>query len=247
MRTFHSGSVFILVLTAFVAASCWQYQAVDMVSKSEEVAGDDTLFHHLIAPYKEQLEIEMNKEIGQLSADLVKGKPESSLGNLIGDILLSSSAGIFSKPADFAVYNYGGLRKDYMAAGGLTKGEIFELLPFDNTTVLLTLDGLTTARLLDKIAMEGGWPVAGISMTIIQGTAQNVLINNMPFDSSQYYSVVMNDYMANGGDGMDFFGGIPIEDSGITVRDLVMSYIEAQTKNNVHISSYTDQRIVVGK
>ena len=39
------------------------------------------------------------------------------------------------------------------------------------------------------------------------------------------YSVVMNDYMANGGDGMDFMTGQPVETAGVTVRDLVIAHV----------------------
>jgi 2',3'-cyclic-nucleotide 2'-phosphodiesterase (5'-nucleotidase family) len=235
------------MLMAFLSSSCWQYQAVEIVSQSEQVAGTDTLFNHLITPYKAQMEVEMSKEIGQLSNDLQKAKPEGSLGNFICNILLETSSNHFSGAADFSVYNYGGLRKDYLAAGTITKGEIFELLPFDNTAVLLTLDGNSTSRLLDKIAMEGGWPVAGITMTIENGQAHNVLVRGLPFDNSRSYSVVMNDYMANGGDGMDFLRSVPAENSGVTVRDLVLAYLEEQTRNQIIISVQKDNRIVVGE
>jgi 2',3'-cyclic-nucleotide 2'-phosphodiesterase (5'-nucleotidase family) len=232
---------------AFVSSSCWQYQAVEIVSQSEQVTGTDTLFNHLIIPYKSQMELEMSKEIGQLSNDLQKAKPEGSLGNFICNILLETSSNHFSGAADFSVFNYGGLRKDYLAAGILTKGEIFELLPFDNTAVLLTLDANSTSRLLNKIATEGGWPVAGLTMTIVDGLAQNVLVRGVPIDSNRSYRVVMNDYMANGGDGMDFLRSVPAENSGVTVRDLVLDYIEEQTRNQVIISVQKDNRIVVGE
>lgn len=234
------------MLTAFGISSCWQYQAVETISIKMPVVGQDTVLNYLIAPFRDQMELEMSAEIGQLSIDLVKAKPEGSLGNFMGNILLESSGKIFSGPADFAVYNYGGLRKDYLSAGIITKGEIFELLPFDNTAVLLTLDGNTTAQLLDKIATEGGWPVAGITLTIRNKQARDVLINGLPFDISKSYRVVMNDYMANGGDGMDFLRNIPVENSGLTVRDLVLSYIEEQTQKQMMISVQTDNRIIVG-
>ncbi|MFZ1411754.1 MAG: 5'-nucleotidase C-terminal domain-containing protein, partial [Micropruina sp.] len=58
--------------------------------------------------------------------------------------------------------------------------------------------------------------------------AENVLINNVPFDTNKNYTVIMNDYMANGGDKMDFSAGQKINILGITIRDLVINYISKE-------------------
>ena len=72
---------------------------------------------------------------------------------------------------------------------------------------MCTLDAYSTARLLEKIASAGGWPVARIEMVIDSaGATRRCPDSGVPLRRDATYSVVMNDYMANGGDGMDFYG-----------------------------------------
>ena len=42
---------------------------------------------------------------------------------------------------DFVVLNYGGLRIQSMAAGPITMSKVYELMPFDNTLVVVDLLG----------------------------------------------------------------------------------------------------------
>lgn len=53
----------------------------------------------------------------------------------------------------------------------------------------------------------------------------------------------MNDYMANGGDGMDFMTGQPVETAGVTVRDLVIAHVRKQTAAGQVIGSSLENRI----
>ena len=56
------------------------------------------------------------------------------VGNWIADVFRAGTG------ADFAIHNRGGIRKR-LVPGPLTRRDLFELLPFDNDLVTMTLTG----------------------------------------------------------------------------------------------------------
>ncbi|MFN8316800.1 MAG: 5'-nucleotidase [Chitinophagales bacterium] len=100
--------------------------------------------------------------------------------------------------------NLGGIRQPQLPAGNVTLGNIFELMPFDNMIVLLVLDGKTTKQFLDIMAASGGLPISGVRYTISNETATAISFNGVPFDENKTYTLAISDYLANGGDKLDF-------------------------------------------
>ncbi|MBC8047323.1 MAG: 5'-nucleotidase C-terminal domain-containing protein [Fimbriimonadaceae bacterium] len=235
-------SIFFFLILQF---SCSHYTQINYNAENLRInsAGEDSSIIKIIQPYKNELSGEMNEVIGYVEADMRKMKPESGLGNFVCDVLLKEGVETYNMPIDFAVYNYGGIRLDAIYAGVLTRGKIFELLPFENFGVIVTLDAESTARLIQKIVDEGGWPVAGISFFIESGKAYNIKINNMPFDTTATYRVIMNDYMANGGDKLDFLVDKENNFLGATIRDIVLNYIEKENAAGKNITTVLDGRI----
>ncbi len=99
-----------------------------------------------------------NQVIGTQSVDLRRDPSrlkESNLGNLVADAMRAKYPGV-----DAAITNSGGLRADILinpptaneAAGEITWGEVFAVLPFGNRTVIETLTG---AQL--KAGLENGY------------------------------------------------------------------------------------------
>ncbi|MEO1714912.1 MAG: 5'-nucleotidase, partial [Bacteroidota bacterium] len=103
--------------------------------------GADSVLNALITDYRGQLEAEMNTVIGTIAQSLTLQKPESSLGNWMADVLLEKATFYSKRPVDFALQNYGGIRISELPAGPLTRGKIYELMPFDNQLVILDLPG----------------------------------------------------------------------------------------------------------
>jgi len=200
----------------------------------------------LIAPYREQLELEMNVVIGSVSQELRKGKPSSNLGNWFSDLLEDSAKKIFNdSQVDFAVQNYGGIRLGSIPPGEITKGKIFELMPFDNTLVNVEMDKNTTQQFLNRIADYGGWPVSrSVSFNIQDSTAVDILINNKPLEDRNYY-VVMPDYVANGGDDCYFLKDSKKVDSGQYLRKVVIDHLLMLEANGIEADEDPTERIKI--
>jgi 5'-nucleotidase len=79
---------------------------------------------------------------------------ESNLGNLVADSFLFA-AGQAGTPADVAITNGGGIRNSsILAAGSLSEGDTFRILPFDNLIATVTV---TREKLKDLL--ENGYSI----------------------------------------------------------------------------------------
>lgn len=210
-------------------------------------SAEDEAIKNLIEPYKSVLDNEMNEVLVKSSAEAVKGQPESSLGNLIADITLHQCNQILQKKnlplADICMLNNGGLRTS-LPQGNITVGKIFELMPFENDMVVLTLSGSKTLGLMNYIAKSNGQPVSGLSMNIINEKPKQVMIGGQEFDSLKTYRIVTTDYLASGGDKMRFFSEpISYQPLNTKLRDAIMNYMRAENNKGNMLNPKTDGRI----
>ena len=120
-------------------------------------------------------------------------------------------------------------------------------MPFENELVILTASGEDVKKIYNFIASKGGAPVSGLQMHFKDSTVTNVIINNLPFDSTKTYHVLTSDYLANGGDSFNFFIGLPRQSVSLKVRDALIFYLEEQTKKNKQISTEIDGRMIHDK
>ncbi len=243
---------FLLLLSALLyLGSCTPYSEIVKSGyyKMDSLDVADKEVTALIAPFKEELDVEMNKVIGEAAIDMPKEQPESLLGNWVADAILTTVKREYEKPIDFAVPNYGGLRIPNLAKGAITRGNIFELMPFDNMLVVLHLDGETTLQFLNHIAQLGGWPISSQMRMMIdkEGKATDIKIGGEPFDKNKTYHVLLSDYIANGGDKCAFFKEKPRDDLGVLFRDAIMQYVEQQGAENKALTTKIEGRITHAK
>lgn len=241
-------ALFYLLLVSFVAlASCTKVLHINATPNSysmNESYTQDSAIQAMIAPYKKQLDAQMNRIIGTCAKDLVKEKPESTLGNWMSDALLIKANEYVDEPIDISLVNYGGVRIPSLPKGDITKGKIFELMPFDNVMVVVALDGVTLQVLFDHMAKKGGWPISkGVQYTIEDGKAKNVLIQNKKIEVGQTYRILLSDYIANGGDQCNFLKEQPREQLGVFIRDALISYVEDVTKSKQLLDADIDGRV----
>jgi len=144
---------------------------------------------------------------------------------------------------DVAFINYGGIRLTQLPAGNVTRGKIFEMMPFDNILVLQRLKGRELQQFLDLIAARGGWPVAGMSMQIKDKKAINVLVAGKPIDPDAVYGVLNSDFVANGGDNADILKVLPRETRGYLMRDAIIDYIQKLKSQGKNISARVENRV----
>jgi 2',3'-cyclic-nucleotide 2'-phosphodiesterase (5'-nucleotidase family) len=172
-------------------SACWQKKQISATYINAQslavknVTADSTnAVMPMLAPYKMQMDKTMNAIIGTIDADLKKEKPNGTLGFMVCDAMLAAAKTV-DKNTVIAISNYGGLRLPSVAAGQVTLGKIYELMPFENTLSLFPLSGNYIDTFCQKIAKSGGMPISGLSFTIKNKKASNIKVNGQALDATK--------------------------------------------------------------
>jgi len=129
---------------------------------------------------------------------------ESPLGDLVADAQRAAVPG-----ATAAFLNPGGVRAD-LPAGPIRWGQLFAVQPFGNALVAMTLTGEELKELLEQQWLGQDPPrilqVSGVSYAFSASApagakVRDVRIGDAPLDPRNSYRVVVNEFLASGGDG----------------------------------------------
>ncbi len=164
---------------------------------------------------------------------------ESALGSLVADAMRAEVK------ADVALQNSGGLRAD-LAEGDVTRGSIYEVMPFDNTLVTMRLTGAQLRQVLEDGLAFGRVPqVSGLRFVFDLGRPRGTRLvmlaqaDGQPVDATFKYRVVVNNFMAGGGDNYDTLArGLDITDTGINVRDALERHVLERAREGGGVLQY---------
>ena len=219
-----------------------EYRAISM----NDSISDEASANAMIAPYRDSLELTMNTILVQNKEELTRGIPESTLGNLISDLLLERAVTEMtdSQLPDFCLINIGGLRVD-LPQGDITISKVFELMPFENELDIIKLSPQKMQEMLDYLKAKGGQPISGMELKI-SSSGYPCSINDEPLDESRSYFVVTSDYLADGGDKMDFFKEPEARiKTGIKIRDAIMDHFRIVGLSGNELESKLDGRLII--
>ena len=216
----------------------------------DESFGISSDIENLIEPYKAELGDSMNTFLCFNDKALIKARPESALGNLVADLTLELGHEFYhpedGQKIDFCLLNTGGLRSS-LPEGEILTANVFELMPFENELVVVTLSAGAIQDLLNYLKERGGDPIAGMRVAFI-GEHTRAFINNQDIDLSKEYKVITTDYLASGGDKMTFFEKESRKDInyiGLKMRDAIHLYFERLGKANKSINARIDGRLKI--
>ncbi|MEO5616674.1 MAG: 5'-nucleotidase C-terminal domain-containing protein [Candidatus Eisenbacteria bacterium] len=164
---------------------------------------------------------------------------ESALGSLVADAMRAEVK------ADVALQNSGGLRAD-LAEGEVTRGSIYEVMPFDNTLVTMELTGAKLRQAFEDGLAFGRVPqISGvrISFDLSRPRGKRLVMlaqaDGQPLDPTYHYRVVVNNFMAGGGDNYDSLAkGRNLTDTGMNVRDAFERYVVEMARTNGGVLDY---------
>ncbi len=165
---------------------------------------------------------------------LTRGRGESALGDLVTDAMRAAGK------ADVAFQNSGGLRAD-LPAGPITRGSVYEVMPFDNTLVTLSMSGAELRSLLADWLRRRSVPIQSglrLRFDLSKPEAERLiavtLADGSPLDEAKRYTVAVNNFMASGGDNLSVFQNAPDKtDTGILIRDSLERYLAERAKDGV--------------
>jgi 5'-nucleotidase len=141
---------------------------------------------------------------------------DSTLGNLITDAQLAyaKKRGV----ADVAMINSGGIRADLTVEPGkpVTMGDLFAIQPFSNELVVMTLTGAQlrelVVRQLPKTTAPRRFAQVSNNFRFVwsqaadgSSTLDSLTLDGQPLVDTKDYRVVVNNFMAEGGDDFSVF------------------------------------------
>ena len=181
-----------------------------------------------LAPTKADLEEQLNVQIGYAPERLWVGDPECPMLNWATDALWEAAKKVYPEKVDIAIVNMGGMRCEW-PAGAITKEKVFELMPFDNELVVLTLKGEDVIALCESFARYGGQGVAGMRVKTVDGRLADVQVGGKAVNPKALYTVATSDYLSGGTDHMDALTRyVEYWRSELKIRDLYLEAVQTQ-------------------
>ncbi|MBT2268517.1 bifunctional metallophosphatase/5'-nucleotidase [Rhodococcus erythropolis] len=157
------------------------------------------------------------RPVGTITADLTRDRVpsgESTLGNLVADAQLAAGS---TRGAQLALTNPGGMREDldFGTSGQVTYRQAYGVQPFGNSLEVLSVTGAVLKDALEQqfqIGLDGTAterilsPSAGFTYAMDRRAAPGSRISEMRLNGQDIapdgvYSVVVNKFLAEGGDG----------------------------------------------
>lgn len=211
----------------------------DIVSKSAEIV---TTFHEpeyfdeeikaKLDELKSLVADKLQQVVGEAATEITRAQNEageSALGNLIADGMRDYTG------TDFAFMNPGGIRAD-LDAGPITYEELFAIQPFGNTLVTMKMTGSQIQTVLEQQFQENItriMQISGLKYTWDpnQPIGSKIIDIYLPsgekIDPNAYYSVTVNNFMADGGDNyLEFTKGTDRQDTGTIDLDVFVDYVK---------------------
>ena len=181
---------------------------------------------------------------------------ECAMGNLVADAMLDR---VRDQGIQIAIANGGGLRAS-IDAGEVTMGEVFTVLPFQNTLATFQLTGADVLAALENGVSEvaegaGRFPqVAGLRFVWNPAAEPGARLVSVevdmggtwaPLDPAAVYGVVSNNFMRGGGDGYRVFANNALNayDYGPGLEEVAATYLS----QNSPYTAYTDGRIATAE
>jgi hypothetical protein len=190
-------------------------------------------------------------QIGQAEINLLRSpKGESTMNNLICDIMLWRTS------TDFAFINFGDIYTD-LEAGPVTNLDLYKLIPFDRTLVILEIDGKFLQELVEYnisgvrrgLAIAGGKVECDLSRPNFH-RLNYFQVGQYPCYPQREYRVVTTDYLVKGNAGFTMLTTIEptkILYTGILLRDAVRDYIKScspLTTQNIKLDGRWEMRAI---
>ncbi|MED4970640.1 bifunctional metallophosphatase/5'-nucleotidase [Parageobacillus toebii] len=210
----------------------------DVVAKKAEIVTTyqdsikpDPKITKFIDKYEAKVSPIINQVIGTAKTTISaeqNASGESALGNLIADAQRTAMK------TDFAFMNPGGIRAN-IEQGEVTWGELYNVQPFSNQLVKMTLTGEQIRKLLNQQWQSNQTRMLQISGLIYTWDASKpigdkvvdiYLPNGAKLDPNAEYTVTANSFLADGGDNFTVFTEGKNREVGPVDLDALIHYIQ---------------------
>ena len=196
----------------------------------------------LIKPYHDQVLSHRQDVLGLSTVALSKNAGDNRIVNCVAGLQRTAASQARHEPIALGVITSGGIRSP-LPAGPITLGNVFELMPFENELLVLDAPGPVVQQLFEYAAPIH-MAVSGATYRVGPDShPQHILIGGQPFDPAKTYSIAISDYLAGGGDNMDFLKPVVPRPTGLLLRTAIADHIRALTKAGLPVTASIEGRV----
>ncbi len=180
-----------------------------------------------LKPYRASLKKKTDEVIAKLKIDLTKKGYSNSLGRFASQIILEKARKYSKLHVDFALLNNGGLRKP-LYKGDIKIKDIYELMPFDNYIVVVSVKGNEVKKMCGEIIHHHGLPMAGIAIRAGETDDKYCRVNGKDIDEKKDYLIATINYLYNVGEGVPSLkhGKLVKNMTNHLFRDAIIEYVK---------------------
>lgn len=197
---------------------------VELVPLWVDQTGQNPAVQKIVDAYTAEADRKLGKTIGTLAGDLSYSADglDSPIGNWFCDITREAAE------AEVSLQNSKGLRTE-IKKGEVRLRDIYQVMPFDNTLVTMTLTAAQIKQVMADNLRNGKsfMQISGLNVEFRQtvtGAEVHLKRDGREVPDTDEFSVVTNDYLAFGGDGgAAFAGGKDVRNTMIPVRDVMVN------------------------
>lgn len=204
--------------------------SVNMIGMNKSDIIPDLETETLLSKQQEKLSGVLGVKLGTLKGELIHDRKGSltPLGYWASDVMRKSMK------TQIGLTNGGGLRRT-LHKGNITMGDMYEIMPFDNQIVVVTVKGRDLKKLIDHgigadFMTDGQF--AGLKVKYDPSKKYGNRIVKMYLDDgsviedNKEYTVATNDFIVSGGDKYDFSKALKVKDMYIPIRDVLVDNIK---------------------
>jgi 2',3'-cyclic-nucleotide 2'-phosphodiesterase (5'-nucleotidase family) len=180
------------------------------ISISNSLTKNDSI-EAFISPYRIHLNNTLDSTLAYAPETYSKkdGDLNTAIGNFMADVVFSEGNPIFKarngKDIDGVLLNHGGIRS-VISKGNISARTAFEVMPFENSIVVAALNKEQMTELFNYLVTEQvAHPISNMQLVLGPlNQVNHITVNKKPLEDKVYY-IATSDYLASGGDRMDFF------------------------------------------
>lgn len=233
-----------LIVAILFAVSCnttYKAESVQYSNYRVQQSSSSNAVTAIMKPYADSVNKKMNAVVGYNETRLEKKKQGNTLGYFIADAYLEMARQKIDPGIDAAFMNSGGIRLPDLAAGVITEGKLYELMPFDNLMVMLKMKGSLLRQYLDTLAATEGVIESGITMQVADKTTRQIMIGGKPLDPNADYIIVHSDYVAINS---VFLKNIARKTTSYLLRDAIIEYVRYHNSRGKKIQVLNTDRVI---
>lgn len=177
----------------------YKYQLMPITADLPE----DPQMVELLDKYKERLKSKpLDEVLATVSGDLTgNGDGDSLIGEILADSLRKTAQ------AEIALLDNGFFHSGFKS-GDLTREVLYQVCPSDSEITVMDVPGIDLRKALEESSAQKGQDgflqISGLTAQKA-GESLKIMVGDEPLNDRRKYQVAVNDFLANGNGGYDFF------------------------------------------